>query len=123
MGFDVNSIVVNDTHDLKIKHPTTGKNTGMVVTVYGKDSATFLAANRKQKMKFLEDVERDPKLVADAVGYEFIADCVAGWSGVSENDEELPFTRENLIRVCKQHKWLFDQIDQTIIKRKLFIKG
>ena len=111
--------------DVVIKHPVTGEDTDIVITVVGKDSATYRnAAKRIAANKLPEESEAKEKDLTKR-GAELLTSCIRAWSGMSDSDgNQIPFTHEFAVEVLSNTDFdsLAVQINAAIHDRTLYQK-
>ena len=111
--------------EVVIKHPVTGEDTDIVITIVGKDSATYRnAAKRIASEKLPEDQEAKEKELVKR-GAELLTSCVRGWSGIEDSkDKDIPFTPEFCIEMLSNIEFdsLAVQINAAIHDRTLYFK-
>lgn len=103
--------------------PYTHEKTGITVTLYPKNSKQGKQAEHLMRLKII-DLMKDENNVTEIEGQknirpdlimklslEMVADLVADWSGIEdENDNELPFTKENCYLALQQSNDLLEFI-------------
>lgn len=124
---DLNDIL-NDSQDqdrgrdFDLADPVTGKPTGITLRIAGPDSATQARA-RLQLMDDLADMADDEGRVSAAMREKArinsLARCVLGWD-VKEDDEPVPFTHANVVRLLKAATWVQAQVDAYASDRAAF---
>ena len=111
--------------DVVIMHPVTGEDTDIVITVVGKDSATYRnAAKRIAGEKLPEETEAKEKELTKR-GAELLTSCIRGWSGIEDSDNKaIPFTPEFAIELLSNTDFdsLAVQINAAIHDRTLYQK-
>lgn len=132
--------------ELALLNPKTQADTGLRITVLGRDSDIFRRLDSEQNRKRLAKMTKSgtvrfnslstEELEADAI--ELMAVCTVRWSEVpTENGgdeglpkdswevdgEELACNRSNVIKVYKRFAWIREQVDAAISDRANFIKG
>lgn len=103
--------------------PYTHEKTGITVTLYPKNSKQGKQAEHSMRLKII-DLMKDENNVTEIEGQknirpdlimklslEMVADLVIDWSGIEdENDNELPFTKENCYLALQQSNDLLEFI-------------
>lgn len=103
--------------------PYTHEKTGITVTIYPKNSKQGKQAEHAMRLKII-DLMKDENNVTEIEGQknirpdlimklslEMVADLVIDWSGIEdENDNELPFTKENCYLALQQSNDLLEFI-------------
>jgi len=122
----------NEGFDVKIYHPGTLVDLGIVINVLGKDSDEFQKISRAQSKRRMakmtkggfrpqnltpapEEVEQD--------GIELLARCTKSWSGVIIQGKEIEYNYENVLIVYERFPWIKEQIDTAVGDRANFIKS
>ena len=122
----------NEGFDVKIYHPSTLVDLGIVINVLGKDSDEFQKISRAQQKKRMakmtkggfrvqnltlapEEVEQD--------GLELLAKCTRSWTGVVIEGKEIEFSHDNALMVYDRFPWIKEQVDMAIGDRANFIKS
>lgn len=136
---------------IELTAPVTGKNIGVFISVYGKDStvcqdytqqitddALAKAFKVKQRGKNSE-MQTSAKLKQQET--EFLAVCTAGWrqdvfegegkkkkktgekKTITFGNEELEFNHKNATRLYQELPWVAEQVDSAIGDLSLFMKS
>ena len=126
MTFDLAKLdtakVAEEGAELRVAHPTTGEDLGIVITLIGTDSKTFrdiskiratMALKKKTREIDLDQNEQD--------SIELLARCTKGWSGITENGKDIPFNHENAVQLYTKYLWLREQIDRFMADRSNFL--
>lgn len=118
-------------YELALTHPVTGETLPVTIQVYGDDSQAVREYTRKQlkslmrKQSFAQRTgkNQDPSLdELEEMPIESAIVRTAGWSGFTDNGEELPFTAENARKVYAQ-LWIAQQVIEASRDLGNFIKG
>lgn len=129
--FDIDDFEDVNTGELVIKHPETGRPTGLVLILAGpehpirkKKKFQRLRDLRKEasktgKVKFDDPAEEDDQTTMD------IAECILGWRGMVKGGVVVPFTYEAAVRAMRDPKrrWLRAQAKEGLEETELFIKA
>ena len=121
--FDLNSLNVDDTTTVELVHPTTGDEIkGVSITVYGQDSETYKAEQRKAEFQFAEYMRKHrnkpmPPEQREAMDKRKAVACIKSVNGLV--NDGVPVTAEAAMDV----PWIFEQVTAAIFDRALFIKG
>lgn len=111
--------------ELVLVHPITGKPLDAKITVIGPDSPRSRQAQRalldqlmedRRKGKTPDDIETERRAAAMA------AALTIGWSGIEWNGEPLPCTRENVMRVYTERRWVREQVEGFAAERANFFR-
>lgn len=121
----------NDPVDLVIKHPKTNENTDVVFKVIGHDSDDYKTVDRlitkevlkKYASKGMIDISKIPTEDAEDMRLRRIAACVVGWSGLTEDEKEVKFSKFECTRILSQYPFFADQVEDFCADRANFIKG
>lgn len=116
--------IVPSTIEVEIRHPATGKATGLVITATSLDSEAVKKVKRQHANKMLRNRNRKPTaeefeesnidlLVAAIVGWEWKGG--AAWTG----GKKLDFTPEN-VRTVLAVGWLKSQVEEAISDEAAF---
>jgi hypothetical protein len=122
----------NEGFDVKIYHPGSLVDLGIIINVLGKDSDEFQKVSRAQQKKRMakmtkggfrvqnltpapEEVEQD--------GLELLAKCTRSWSGVVIEGKDIEFSYDNAVMVYERFPWIKEQVDTAIGDRANFIKS
>jgi hypothetical protein len=115
-----------DTADLEVCHPATGQPTGWVITFAGPGHPQTVAFNERQLRKRMrEEREKEQaktnnrkwkgedKSTEDvrAENLAALVDRIVGWTPVSINGQDIPFSREMAMQLFGDPRkgWLFSQ--------------
>ena len=123
----------NEGFDIKIYHPGTMVDLGIVINVLGKDSDEFQKVSRAQSKKRMAKmakggfrIQNIPPPSAEEIeadGMELLAKCTKHWSGVVIDSKEIEFSYDNILMVYKRFPWIKEQVDTAIGDRANFIKS
>lgn len=105
--------------DIVITDPRTGKDTDFVITVMGVDSKAFRKANGAAMRKVLMQKDID----TDSETAEVLASITLGWKGLTDNGEEVEFSKDKAIALYTNAPYIADQVNVFIGNRKNFTKG
>ena len=118
--------------EIELKHPVTNVPLGMFLSVIGKDSKEFREHTRRRiNERLRRDAMatkrgKDPEVRTiesiEDENIELLVLCTKGWRGMIMNGDDLPFTRENLIKVFKEYTWIYDQANENIGALDNFLK-
>jgi hypothetical protein len=129
--------------EIEIKHPVTGEGTGLLITVYGKDSETFRDYTKAKTNARLRQANLDARRgkqppvstveEADAENADLLAHCVKSWRtrvGKEYEDtwmiagEKLPCNKPNALKVFSDPRFrvVYDQVNEAIADLSNFIK-
>jgi len=133
----------NEGFDVELYHPATNADTGIIITVLGKDSDAFQKTNKQQQKKRMDRLSKNgfrggkvappSQEEMDADSLELLASCTVGWKTIIDESsgsetilldgEELSFSLVNAKKVYKRFPWIKEQIDTAIGDRANFIKA
>ena len=126
MTFDLAKLdtakVAEEGAELRVAHPTTGEDLGITITLIGTDSKTFRDISKIRATMALKKKTREIDLdqnESDAV--ELLAKCTKGWSGITENGKDIPFSYDNAVQLYTKYLWLREQIDRFMADRSNFL--
>ena len=126
MSFDLAKLdtakVAEEGAELRVAHPTTGEDLGIVITLIGTDSKTFRDISKSRATASLKKKTREIDLdqnESDAV--ELLAKCTKGWTGITENGKEVAFSYDNAVQLYTKYLWLREQIDRFMADRSNFL--
>jgi hypothetical protein len=134
--------------EVELKHPTTGKPTGIFVGILGKHSDVFREIVRERtnnRVKAAAEASKagddEPTLTAEQIeerAIELLTACTTNWRSETRNakgevidnkpvikfkGEELTFSVVNAKRLYTHFIWMREQIDGKIGDLDLFIKA
>jgi len=104
---DLSLLTSSETAKCTITDPISGKNTDIVIEVYGIYSEGFRTA-----------IKNMPKKPEDNA--EFLAAITVGWTGIEKDGKGLPFSSENAVYVYRNVPIINRQVDQFIAETKNF---
>ena len=106
-------------YEFELLHPATGEGTGGFVKVRGERSRTVQQHARKivTEMQKREKIAKGKGKDVD-LSIEELEDLsvdravvrIISWRGISENGEDIPFTKENATRILKEHSWIKEAV-------------
>lgn len=108
--------------DVRLQHPVTGEyladdaGENLVITVLGKDSATWQnAAKRINTRNSNRYKNRDvPSSALEAALYEILSECTVKWTKNIEFDgEALKCNKENAQMLYEKRNWIAEQLVQA----------
>ncbi|MFP1634085.1 hypothetical protein ACLB6G_20335 [Zhengella sp. ZM62] len=130
MGFDLSAFDEGKKKQeegipVPIKHPATGEETGIVITVASYESERVKAVAREIANRALADQKKNSRKVdtVEAIEDRTFAIALAsivGWSGLEKDGKELPFTRDNARMILEAYPFIAEQIDAAAQDRALF---
>ena len=126
MTFDLAKLdtakVAEEGAELRVAHPTTGEDLGIVITLIGTDSKTFRDISKIRATMALKKKTREIDLNQNEQdSIELLARCTKGWSGITENGKDIPFSHENAVELYTKYLWLREQIDRFMADRSNFL--
>ena len=126
MTFDLATLdtskVAEEGAELLVAHPTTGEDLGIKIKLIGTDSKTFRDISKIRATMALKKKTREIDLDQDEQDFiELLARCTKGWSGMTENGKDIPFSHENAVELYTKYLWMRDQIDRFIVDRSNFL--
>ena len=126
MTFDLAKLdtakVAKEGAELRVAHPTTGEDLGIIITLIGTDSKTFRDISKSRATASLKKKTREIDLdqnESDAV--DLLAKCTKAWSGITENGKEVAFSYDNAVQLYTKYLWLREQIDRFMADRSNFL--
>jgi hypothetical protein len=99
--------------------------TPITITLLGKDSDTYVADVNANANRFLK--QRGNAVItaegskADAI--KLLSKCTVGWDGITVDGAELPWSRENAVKLYNRFAWIKEQVDEFIADRANFTKA
>jgi len=139
---DIDTVkAANKGFDVELYHPSTEEDTGIFITVLGKDSDEFQKISRQQNKKRIDRMTKNgfrPNKATpsqeelDANGLELLAACTIGWKTIDGdeekdtilfNGEELNFSVGAAKKLYTERPWVKEQVDIAIGDRANFIKA
>lgn len=132
----------NEGRAMPVLHPddrtplTFGKNNApLTLTLLGKDSDAFIAADQAARNKAMATMAKGVKFSAAALDLqtcETLARCTTGWAGIpqgwidgSDNEGPAEFNFANAVALYSSPgvRWLRDQADEFVGERRNFLKA
>lgn len=110
---------------LELRHPVSGKPTGIKLLIVGPDSATQAAgrlAMADELARATDDEGRVSAEARDRVRVRALARCVKAWE-ILEDGEPVPFKFANVVRVIRAAAWLQAQVDAFAGDRRNFMEA
>ena len=111
----------NEGAELKLLHPVSGEDTGIRISVVGRDSDLY-----QQELRRIQNSRIRKGVVTSASrddGVELLAKCTTGWDGVEEKGSVLEFSEENAKRVYKAYPWIREQVELFMGDRSNFLES
>ncbi len=93
--------------------PVSGELTGIRLKIAGPDSETQNKARLRLADDLADMVDSEGRVSAEArerARLECLARCVLAWE-ISEDDQPVPFTHGNVVRLLKAGHWVQIQVD------------
>ena len=115
--------------------PIKNGETAITITLLGKDSDAFVAAERAARNRQVENLKDRVKYSAaedDRQAAETLAGCIVTWDGIptcwvegGEDETPIAFSREAAVKMMLNPgvSWLFTAIDKYVGDRSHFLKG
>jgi len=128
----------NSGFDVELYNPATNEDTGIVITVLGKDSDRFQEISKKQNKKRMDRMSktgfRSGKIAPPSQeeiednGLDLLAECTTGWRSQDGNTipldkKDVPFSVEAAKALYTRFPWIREQVDTAIGDRANFIKA
>ncbi len=121
---DLNAIVIEETSECVIKHPTTGEPTDIVINLYGQDSKVYQKASKKNLNTILKKGTKNTNAdQVEARSLDLLAACSASWANMVVDGEELECTTQNARDVYKRYAWIKEQVDEHLGDRANFLQN
>jgi len=113
--------------DVVIKHPVTGKDTDIIVSVVGVDSPVAQNCLDDQQIKRFDEMTAGAEAKYDPVKQRedviaLLVACTVGWKNIEWQGDTLPFNKENAALVYDKVPTIRDQVNRAIGARKNFFK-
>lgn len=115
---DLAKLKPNDRATIRIKHPSTGEELGVVIVVYGMDSKAFNASRHKIQNRILKkkkNVRTAEEIRQDSI--QTLADCTAEWW--TEEYKEKGKDKGKWIKVGDFIEWNGDRLECNVENAKL----
>jgi len=124
--FDFTAFEDVTSADVKIKDPTTGASTPMVVTLAGPEHSDRKRLTFARQRRMRAALAKTGKLQVgdpeddDADELEMLVVCTLGWSGAP-----MPFSRDaaRTLYADPKRRWLRDQVQAALNERELFTRS
>jgi hypothetical protein len=111
--------------DFALIDPHTVQPSEAIVRLAGPDSSTYREAEKRalrlQAARLRSEGTDTMVAMSDDERVELLASCVLGWRGLTENDQELPFSPENARRVLTSYPVIRRQIDGFVSNAANFL--
>lgn len=128
--FDIDNFEDVGTGEYAVKHPSTGRETSLILTLAGPEypkrkKAQFARirqlrnkAAKTGKIDLDDPQDEDENTTMEIAGY------ILGWKGLVVAGNDVQFTPEEAIKLMRDPKrrWLRDQVKVALDERELFIK-
>jgi hypothetical protein len=126
--FDLKSLMPSQSSEIELRHPVTKEGLGMYVTISGKDSESWQAAQRTRMNSRLNEAKKTGATTPTAEQIEaenmtMLCRAILGWRSLVLGGEELLYTPDNVRMLLTDYPWVKDQIDEEISDRGNFIKS
>lgn len=109
-------------HWFDLVDPVTGTATGIRLKVAGPDSEVQNRARLRLADDLSEVADAEGRVSAEArerARIDSLARCVLAWE-ISEDDQPVPFTHANVVRLLKAAAWVQAQVDAFASDRASF---
>lgn len=112
---------------LTLRHPVTGDDLPMTITLAGKDSATWKEAERKYADKRLAQMQRNGKMgnittaEVEKRGLKLLAAVTLDWTGIELDEKPVACTKENAEHIYAKFAWIAEQVDEFVGDRSNFL--
>lgn len=114
---DINDLDTKTAHDAGCEMRVVGPNgldTDVYITLVGVDSAKWKGIRL--------DIERDSLKGNEAKeAADFIADATIGWRGIVRDGEDIPFSRDEALKLYILAPYICTQADKFIARRLNFL--
>lgn len=110
---DISKLQTSATATCVIKHPVTGEDTDIKITVYGFDSKEFRTISLARAKKAVDGAEISSE--------EYLASITISWENVDLNGKPLKFTPENAVTVYETSAPIRNQVDAFVMKTANFL--
>jgi len=97
--------ISEDTIDVPIRDPETGKLTDIVITAYPRNTRFYRKAFRRVTNETMGSDDVDDKTA------EFLAGITTGWKNIQRGTEDVQFSSEAARDLYLEFYWLSDQLD------------
>jgi len=109
-----------DEASLQLKHPVTGELQEATFIVYGTDSKVYRQVLRDTMVKRMSSNKEATLDEIETDELNILATCTKSFSGLTENGNELIYSKEAVIKIYKDYSWIRDQVDMFISKKDNF---
>ncbi len=112
------------TVDLPIKMPD-GTETGIVLKVVGQDSQKFRRTAKQFANVMLASDQKPTAEELEKHGAELAAACIAGWTGLEEGEQPIPYSHEKAVELMSMPELSFirEQVEGFASKRANFFRS
>jgi hypothetical protein len=94
-----------------IHHPSTYKPVGIEIDVYGIDSKTAAAAQKRMASAIADGADKESAQMV------FLAECTKGWRGIADAGKEVVFSADKAAEIYRKYKAIREQVDLAIAQR------
>ena len=131
---EISDFKLEDSAIMPVRHLATGQpiktkdGKAVSVTVACKDSEVFRLLARNQTERRLKRASetgnsRLSSTELEDEALDLLAGSTLGWSGITKDGAEFPFSFENARGLYRELPWLRDQVDAFIADRANFMKA
>lgn len=109
--------------ELTLRHPGTKEPLDVIITLAGRDSATYRREESRlaDKYRRQKSAGRGPEdFRQDSV--DSMAACTLGWNNMTVDGEELPCIRENARKVYSRFPWILEQVQDFVLARENYLQ-
>jgi hypothetical protein len=130
MSFDLSKLEgarqkQEDGVPVAIKHPATGADLGITITIASYESERVKRVAREMANRAMMEAKRNPRRgdTVEAIEERTIAIAAAAiidWKGIEMDGKPLPFTRDNAKMLLEKFPFIGEQLDAAAGDRSLF---
>lgn len=113
-----------DGADVKIKHPSTGKLTDVVIKVKGVDSKAWRKGQKTMQRAMIEELAAgNVDIDSEKLEIDALVAITIGWEGIVMDGKPFEFNAKNCRSLYTKAPHIRDQIGAFVGKRANFTQG
>lgn len=112
---------------MTVKDPLTGLDTQVKLllasnhSTYYREAVNVMKNRELAQAAVIKDLREAPtQEEIDEKTLELLVGCTLDWKGVKVNGVEVPFSKEAVKKLYKEHHWLSDAVDICISRKQAF---
>lgn len=119
---DLSSVQVKPYSDLVVKHPVTGEDTDIIISLYGKDSKHYRDL-WQGTLKLAAESKSKGKVNFESEALDIYIMCTKDWINVELDGKPLKCTKDNVKKIYEDenYAWLHEQVITFMENRANFI--